>query len=1636
MNIQNFSNIVLFDERGYEIELQRLFNFEFRLSFAQHIPFYVIRQPNLCIVGNSDKNNPVFEVVVNEPGIFRAKEGKWNSETFINGNSRFYDVEIIYHAKNGKAFSFNYARGLKKEYLEFTFEKVDLYSENSGKPIAQEYKIQSVKIDEELNKLLAEFLYGAQDTTNARKIIKSKSVAEIVGADNLYPFYNFVATYKQEPVSTELVSATTFFILEEKKDDEGNVYYDTPVSDEYDLFFSFQNSSEVRFINNNKEIDEITWTNHKSIVLNAESEEHDNPKPLAFSIGFSSNEEGCFENSLLVYARKKKEVSEQREIFYLGSIVIKSESIGEDERYRTLFTNFGIPDPITYPNLFKEQDPDEQGVDFELINRKSKELFLTYDKIFPYVGTYKALINAVHFLGYDDIYFKEWYKIIDKDRESTNALFTSVDFANGEILSSSLAKYGISPEDFFNYKKLNKLSLIYMLNLEKADYDLQTVYDTSTGEKAVKYFDVPTVIRNFDYSNDAILAKLYSLKAWLEKYIIGINARIVDVTGEGIYFYRFETTAYSTGNVLIDYYNESHLTPYQVKVSTDDGKMKDSSANVKCSVYEFDNMKFSDFINIPIRDFIYELGIIGVNQETGKIDASFTNDREMIETYHPSTNHVINSVIPISHTLECPLLFNELSYNLETESSCGTLVEYADEAYVNNPILIRDNKIEFYNQANIESWIANGYLPTIVLKKANLRKVYGDWSNNIVFTIKPVFDTSTRETVYQMALSSYPSNSSVFYGVVPKIYSGNDIVLRPNLIDLENEDGTVNKIIDPSARFGYTEKTKYNVPLFIISKYNIDLDSNAKKYFNIKDGTYVLEILDGELRFDTKSVTNKEGDVSVAMTAEVTFQMEDWNTFGENTRDEQVITPVYNFQTAKFNVMEYTLEDSSVLEEVLDSITNNEKADYYRNIDAIKENKRKDFIRKAITQYKLPYIDSSNRDIFKDSSITYEEILQDISAGIQEQATKTILDDTYEHLFIDASCLVEEYVVSSIMLDLSRIDERLYDNFQRAIKDPSVYKVNDEINVNVSRLGDYKLSVLGYDKYNNIFINDSNVPAKVFGVRPAIDLYTNTSYSNNSSNFFKDNKFGDLLYHDEDGEPILSSSDFIMTFEESPRFPKSYRIYDISVNDEDISYPSISYAIDSPKSNDFLHFNNFTEIGTRIEKDEETSYIKVSMLDENEDCAELYYYNCAVMVYVFDNLHFNLVNSFGPFNVKNFRKQETLTDTNYYDDSYIMLECPKDSSLQNQEFLDTLNAHLNDIGDWDLFLAPVTEFFVDNNLIKIYNENGEGKISIVRPKNNSIEDVKIDYDTMLTPPFRTGDVIKLTYQVFNQNFYAYDFFDYKGETAYRIKDSKVEKTYYNGNQDTYTNTFVVTHTYTLDGSLNTSLLDGIYNNYAQNKESKTYCKFSYPSFDFVDFIVDAKSMGDEEVYVKKIENNLNETLETRMTVGYDSSKWFANNYLDNTYSMYDIDFDHNKLKQDWYNASTLFDSSTEIYKYSDFPITLDKERVLVVSSSDTEETFDGYNSRWKWMIRYANENDYYPNDTYYIGENPNAPIQKTESILYRSVNDVMTILTNYAGNNDIELEAIDRFGNRLFNEGSGILFVNNAKQAEKISLIN
>jgi hypothetical protein len=206
-------------------------------------------------------------------------------------------------------------------------------------------------------------------------------------------------------------------------------------NDDYELYFEFQKNSEMKFISE-ESIDKLIWKDSHTVQNNNIeffTDLHDGTdsiiegdynnygqvnqnRPIYFSVGFETEVEGCYQNVLAMYVKYNNGEVEKK--YLLGLLTFLTEVEGEDERYRALLGNLGIPDPITYPNIFFEQDPNEEGINWNLINTKSKELMLTYDEIFPYAGTYKSLFGAINFLGYYDLIFKEWYKIKDSNNRT------------------------------------------------------------------------------------------------------------------------------------------------------------------------------------------------------------------------------------------------------------------------------------------------------------------------------------------------------------------------------------------------------------------------------------------------------------------------------------------------------------------------------------------------------------------------------------------------------------------------------------------------------------------------------------------------------------------------------------------------------------------------------------------------------------------------------------------------------------------------------------------------------------------------------------------------------------------------------------------------------------------------------------------------------------------------------------------------------------------------------------------------------------------------------------------------------------------------------------------------------------------
>lgn len=188
--------------------------------------------------------------------------------------------------------------------------------------------------------------------------------------------------------------------------------------------------------------------------------------------------------------------------------VLYGETETEDERYRIHLRNLGITinDDIEY--IFKESDIQEEGIDYKLLNNKRKEMLSNFTEIYNYIGSYKALINAINFFGYNDLELYEYYRNINPN----SPLYQKLSRVRiPDIFDNSVP--GWSDDNFFkdlenknNYKKTKLFNLTYRITDENGNNILM-------------------------YSSDEAQKKLMGLKKWLQDNVVPISTNIVDVTG-------------------------------------------------------------------------------------------------------------------------------------------------------------------------------------------------------------------------------------------------------------------------------------------------------------------------------------------------------------------------------------------------------------------------------------------------------------------------------------------------------------------------------------------------------------------------------------------------------------------------------------------------------------------------------------------------------------------------------------------------------------------------------------------------------------------------------------------------------------------------------------------------------------------------------------------------------------------------------------------------------------------------------------------------------------------------------------------------------------------------------------------------
>ena len=216
----------------------------------------------------------------------------------------------------------------------------------------------------------------------------------------------------------------------------------------------------------------------------------------------------------------------------VGKFTVVAKSIEEDERLSTMCSNLGYNINNIDFSIFQDSDIKEQLIDHELMNLKRKEMLMEGHNIYSYIGSYKSLINAIRFFGYDNVTIKEWWKNVDIDslEYGRHFLASSYSLKDHEVIHTDTNVTLPSKK----YRKTGKLTLCYNIN---ALQHINNTHDYRMADSSYYGHEYPATIEQFDYSIEEAVIKLYGLKRKLEKEFLPLTTRIIDIVGEADAFY-------------------------------------------------------------------------------------------------------------------------------------------------------------------------------------------------------------------------------------------------------------------------------------------------------------------------------------------------------------------------------------------------------------------------------------------------------------------------------------------------------------------------------------------------------------------------------------------------------------------------------------------------------------------------------------------------------------------------------------------------------------------------------------------------------------------------------------------------------------------------------------------------------------------------------------------------------------------------------------------------------------------------------------------------------------------------------------------------------------------------------------------
>ena len=370
----------------------------------------------------------------------------------------------------------------------------------------------------------------------------------------------------------------------------------------------------------------------------------------------------------------------------IGRFVTYGETTEEDIRFKIELGNIGkliAPDEVF---IFKEYDILEGGIDWKILNRKRKEMLMNRNLIYPYIGSYKSLVNAINYFGYNDLQLNEYYRNIDGFSKDFNKLF-KVEIP--DVFDNTIK--GWNEKDFLQkylpndkYEETNMFNLTYLITDKEGNYILE-------------------------YSLDEIIIKLQGLKYWLKRNIIPLTHKIMDITG----------VSYFTGGTYIDHvvYDvrnikiKEDMTPITFKLNETYLYPVNSGSTVYNCVIDFytiidgygekpeslysnlnfkpyndfkDTIQLPDVFDIKIRTYkIYkEWAPYTIYQKNDKIfyyDKLYISTRDNNKLNNPKKYDNVEEWVPLESG--SPLENGEVIYDNNPKYQVGTILKHKGEIY-------------------------------------------------------------------------------------------------------------------------------------------------------------------------------------------------------------------------------------------------------------------------------------------------------------------------------------------------------------------------------------------------------------------------------------------------------------------------------------------------------------------------------------------------------------------------------------------------------------------------------------------------------------------------------------------------------------------------------------------------------------------------------------------------------------------------------------------------------------------------------------------------------------------------------------------------------------------------------------------